>query len=551
MALLVGMAFTLLLNAARIPAALRGELTLATLQNHGKDELYYFSHVRDAATGYPNLGHTAFKEHRHEASVTSYAPVPQGLLARVTGWPLPMVIFLGDVLFPLLAVAFLFLAVWWLLRSVPAAVAVSLASAAYLDIYWLRTANPQIPYVFVAAYLALYLADRPGRHARDLLRGLLIVLLAYTQLLYASLFLIMEAVDLLRRWVINREQWRSVVRTAVITLGIACAGILSKIVLFGGPRDVAAIDTLHRLGVIPSRYPAAPGIQILLLLLGAVLWFERKRFPHMQQRLDLLLTIIVAALLGLNQSVLHGIDATFSSYYVNILFFIFWLGGAIALWTAAPRKVSLMVLSAVSGYVLTSCAFALHADARRDALRQEAFDRSDASALIAWLRTQPADRVIAAPMDLSDLIPAYTDHYVLFNAYAYNQRATDAELTERFLLERSLFQFTSDPSYNLVFGGYGGMLAARERTACKVFQPLGLPFGDCSATASSRVLHQELLKRLRDEKPNVPALMRTYGIDLLVTTSNQSPSPDCVLQTTVGAYRVLQCDSSTLSSGEA
>ncbi len=553
-ALLVGTAFTLLLNAARIPAALRGELTIATLQNHGKDELYYIALVRDAATGHANLGHTAFREHRDDAAVTTYAPLPQGLFARAMGLPVEAALFLGDLLFPLLAVAFLFLAASALFGSLPMAAAVTLAAAAYLDTYWLRTANPQIPYILVTAWLAVFFSGHPGRIARDALRGLIVGVLGWVQLLYASFFLLVEGTDLLRR-LREREAWIAVLRSAWVTFGIAAVCIAAKVLFAGNPGDIAATDTIHRLGVIPSRYPAAPGVQLLLLALGALLLIARRKPSADRPRVDLLLTIVVAALLGLNQSLLHGIDATFSSYYVNILFFVFWLGGAYALWTLIPRRAAVTLFTGVAAYMLVSCAFTLHADARRDALRQDAFDRSDAPALIAWLRTQPDDRVIAAPMDLSDLIPPYTDHYVLFNSYAYNQRATDAELTERFLLERSLFpgdaQLLSDPSYGLVFGGYGGMLAARERTACKMFQPLGLKLGDCSATAASRVLHQDLLTRLRDEKPDVPALLRTYGVDLLVTTSNRSPSPDCVLQTTVGAYRVLRCDSSTLSSGEA
>jgi hypothetical protein len=542
--LLVALCFALSMSAGHALSAMRGDLSLALMDNHGVDELYYFALMRDAAHGYPNLGHAAFKEHRLDATVTTFAPAVEGLAMRASGWSTETAALLGDLLFPFLGALLLFLALRGLLRKDGLAAAGTLGIMAVIGTYWLRSSNPQIPFVLVCAYLACLCSPDRQRPWLCTARGLCIALLLYTQLLYGSLLVIVEGVDALYRLTMDRKAWKRWLTAEIVTGVTLVIGAVPKMLLSLQARgDPAITDTFHRLGVIPSRYPAAPFLQLVLVSLGIVLLQMRRRAPACKREIDTVLVLLLSGLIGLNQSLVHGIDATFSSYYANVLVFIVGMAFSLLLVATAPSdRLRSAAAWLLSGALVVSFAVAVYGENTQDIARAAAYRASPEAGLMAWLGAQPGELVIAAPRGVSDLVPAYTDHFVLLNTYSFNQRSADRELAERYLLQTALFpDGNTDPTYQQVFGGYAGMLGARLRTACRIKRFLHLSTS-CAVDVPALIPHQDLRKMLDAKQADLPALLRQYHVDLIIAPAENAVAKRlCPKQERQGMYWVYRC----------
>jgi hypothetical protein len=515
--------FTILLNAPHIWLALKGQLTILDLLNHGTDEAYYFSLVRAASS------------HPFSFSAATQAALLQGWLLSLTGWSFTTVIFLGDLLYPALTVFFLALAAMKALRSEKLGAMTALLMASTVGTYFLRTANPQLPYVLVAAYFAAFFSADAKRRTW-IVRGVLIGLLAYVQILYASLLILVEAVDLLRRLFLGSEKHKAVwssVSLLVISAGAFLVPRLLAVLLL--PSDAASLDTYHRLGIIPSHYPAAPFIQIELIGALILLLVLRKRSGELKHALDLMLTFIVALLIGLNQSILHGIDATFSSYYVNVLLLLQWgiLPLLLIILIGRSRLAAglIVILTVIGLCTMTNQVFT------------EVTPVEPETALMDKLAQMPP-HVVAAPVQIANLLPVLTEHEPLFATFSFNRRAEDREIAERYLLEQSLFPSQDiDNTYPSVFGGYPGMLGARERTACRIWNRVLQKSSPCEVDVRSLVVHQELLPVLDAAKVDVKALLAKYHVGILVTDRALPAGARkmCKQSHKVGTYAIYRC----------
>ncbi len=528
-----GALFTILLNVIHLLPALHGQLTVIHLLNHGRDEAYYAAVIRGLARG-ADIYHAA-----------TQAPLLQSWLLPA-GAGLTGTLLAGDVLYPFLAVFFLFFAALGLLRSPRWAAASAMIAAASLGGYWLRTSNPQVPYVLVAAYAALY-CSRDERRGMFLARGAVIGLLCHVQLLYGSFLLILEAVDAARRFFLDRERPLAVVRDTGIVLGataVLCLPILWGVFLSADP---AGGDIYRRLGVIPSRYPSAPQFQLQLLLAAGIFLIARARPKTERQVIDRVLVVIAAALLGFNQALLHGVDATFSSYYVNVLLLLRWLAfPVLAIAYLGRTRGTTAALAVAAVFMLLRFAGEMGTEAAEDARRIADYAGSQERSVIAVLPT--ATGAVAAPLVLADRIPVLTDRDALFTSYAYNWRMPDRELAERYLLQRALFPSSGDLTekergYPSVFGGYPGMLAARERTVCRYRARLLRRDDDCVIDPRTLVVHQELLAMLDNADADLPSLVKKFRVGLIVTDwiLPSGLQDICTAEGTVGTYTVYGC----------
>ncbi len=543
-ALLTGIVFTLILSAGNIGLLMRGELTTARMMNHGTDEAYYFALIRDGATGYPNLGHVAFKEHRFERMTGSYAPAVEGLMMRALGVSLPVMALLGDIVFTLLAVTLLAYGLMHLFESAAMGGIVAFGITCLLGTYWMRSANPQIPYILVTGWIAAFFVRSERPWIGMIVRAGCIGLLLYMQLLYASLLLIIEGTFFLHVLVTRRKEWKQVFYGAVIFTVPFVILLIPKIILMGAS-DPATQDTLHRAGMIPTHFPSAPQLQLQLIILGGLLLITRRRRIQYRNAIDLLLIIIAGSLIGLNQAVIHGIDATYGSYYANVVIFFFWITAAFIVHAWVQHRIVRGALTLLFlAYGILFFAGQLRDDREIVKAAIAAEEAAGLPAVIDWLASEQGELVIAAPRELGNLIPASTDHYVLINSYAFNQKATDRELAERFLLHQALFadDFPSDPSYPQVFGGYPGLLAAKRRTGCQIMIRLGLASGPCIYDPQSLIIYQDVLAMLKTNKPDVRGLLKKYQIDLIVADQSDTPAL-CPEIKKIGRWSVMRCGS--------
>ncbi len=503
------------------------------LLNLGTDEAYYISVIRGLARG---------------ASIyqaATQAPLPQVWLLKM-GFSLQGVLFAGDVIYPLLTTTFLFLAALALLRSSKLAAATALIAAMSLGNYWLRSSNPQVPYLILAAYAAVFCSSDDHHPWSFITRGVLIGLLCYVQLLFASLLLLVEGVDLIRRIFISRllpaMLWRSILSFVCVFLILFLPLLLGLIT----GSDTVSADVHRRLGVIPSHYPAAPLFQVQLIIIGLIFVAARMRPYTEKKTIDIFLTFIVASLIGFNQAVIHGIDATFSSYYVNVLLLLQW-GALPVLLIAFFGRTKLTSAILIVALLCSFWSFhgVLKTEEAEDFTRVIQYQMSDEGLMIDRLLRDAKHETIAAPLALANLIPVMTDNDVLFSTYAYNWHVSDQELAERYQLQRALFPSADDAvqkeqGYPSVFGGYAGMLAARERTACRMWSRLLGP-DSCAIDARSLVYHEDLRTMLDGGRVDVDSLMRKFKVSEVISDDALPSGVHCSRVMKIGKYVQYAC----------
>ena len=270
--------FSLFINLGTVSALFKGNAGLAQMGT-SPDEEYYFALIRDAATGYPNLGNATSKEHRGESATASYAPLLQGFVMRLFRLSIETTVFLGDFLFPVLSVFLLFLILrWFLVDETLSAVAAFGVASISIGFGILRTISPQATLPFLLGYLACFLILRRSRSGYAI-RGILIALLLSVHVLYALYLCCVEGIDALAR-LAHRDVRRTLFRDlAVLSLCVGL-GVLAKTALALHTSDpIAVLDTYRRAGIIPSHLPADPRLQLTVLLTIFALFLVRYAVP--------------------------------------------------------------------------------------------------------------------------------------------------------------------------------------------------------------------------------------------------------------------------------
>ncbi len=537
--LCVAAAFTLLLNAVSLRSLAHGRLTITELglDNISADEAHYFAMIKDASEGSLNLGNTSLKEHRSDPNVSTFAPLLQGSLMRFFGLRLESVIFLGDILFPFLGAFILF--------SILSAFRFPIVDAALITLFslssvaWQRSVNPQISVPLLLLCIGLFLLSFRASKRQLLLQGLLTALLVFVHVLYAEFLIASELVLLGLRLLFIPKNRRSVFQRSMLTLFPPLVACGIKILITGSMPPGISVDTYRRLGAIPSHLPAAPMMQLTIFATIALfLLLRKKRLCGVSPIFDGISLLLFGGLLCLNQSVVSGFDLVFGLYFavpIVILLRMMWLALLLA-FTPAPLLLR-RVLAAL--LVIFALLLSLPGLGNRSS-RNDSYD-----ALIASLVSEPkTEEVILAPIEISNLIPVLTSHFVVFNQYAHFEPALDSELTDRFLLEKSLFPIVredKDPLFSWVFGLYAGNLAARTKTACR-FEAF-FTHENCSRDPRSFIIHQDLLQRLEAGTVDRRTMLKKFQVDLIIS-ENKLPSDIrslCPLTKTVGSYRIYRC----------
>lgn len=531
--------FTLLLNAASLRSFAHGRLTMTQLglDNISADEAHYFAMIKDAAEGSVNLGNTSLKEHRSDPNVSTFAPLLQGSLMRFFGLRLESVILLGDILFPFFGAFILFMILSAFRFTMIDAALVTLFSLS--SVAWQRSVNPQISVPLLLLCIGLFLLSFRASKRQLLLQGLLTALLVFVHVLYAEFLIASELVLLTLRLLFLQKNRRLVFQRSLLTVLptlIAC-GI--KILITGSMSSEVSVDTYRRLGMIPSHLPAAPMMQLTILLtLALFLLFRKRKLCGASPIFDGLSLLLIGGLFCLNQSIVSGFDLVFGLYFavpIVILLRMMWLG---LLLSFAP--IPLLVRRVLAALLVIASLLPVFSALNDRSVRDDSYD-----VVIAALASEPTkEEVILAPIEVSNLIPVLTSHFVVFNQYAHFEPALDSEMTDRFLLEKSLFPIVreeGDPLFSWVFGLYAGNLAARTRTACRI--EAFFTHEDCKKDPRSFVFHQDLLKRLEAGTVDRKAMLKKFQVDLIVSENKLPPDIRslCPLEKSIGSYRIYRC----------
>ena len=540
---IVACAFTLVLNASSIREFSQGRLTFFDLgfDNVSADEAHYFAMIRDVADGLFNLGNTSLQEHQSDPNVSTYAPLLQGSLIRFFDTDFTMAILIGDVLFPFLGVLILFTSLSLLGFSLFDTALMALFSLSAIG--WQRSINPQIsvPLFLFATGAFLFGNIRPSKRVW-VLQGLCTAVLVFVHVLYAELLIVAEMCIAFHSYVFVRfERRRIFTRLLLTTVPLFAAFVLKLLITSGLSADVLA-DTYRRLGMIPSHLPAAPMLQMKIGVSLAVLFGLRKRQLIAEHpMMDGLSVLLIATLLCLNQSIVSGVDLVFGLYFAvpaEIFLRLLWMTVILSL-----VPVPLRLRRALAVLIVT---FSLLPLARIAMQQRPAVNEASKvyEPLMTWLASEPGHKVILAPIEVANLVPVVSSHSVVFNQYAHFEPASDEALTDRFLLEKSLFPIVreeGDPLFSWVFGLYAGNLSARTRTACRLLDP-ATPT-DCTHDPRAFVFHQDLLRRLESGTIGRKKMLEKFNVDLIISETDLSADMllMCPLERTIGENRVYRC----------
>lgn len=545
---LAAAAFVFVLNLSTFLAMAQHSLSPVHM-GESVDEFYYFSLIGDVAAGYEGLGHATLKEHRFDPSTASYAPLLQGLAMRFFDLTMQTTVILGDMVFPFLIALLLIFACSSLFHSRAWGIATGLLVLSVTHSSLLRSISPQVTLILFVSYLACVVLPRQ-RRIHFLVRGTLIGLTVLAYPVMVPPLLAYEFLDLLRRLRADRSARSHLPALLSLAAPFICAVIIK--LMLGADADSAVMtDSYHRLGLIRSHLPAAPLLQVMLLVTAAALCYAR-RGALQSASFDHILLFVFALLLSLNQSVLHGIDIIFGLYYRQPALIIMLIGWMLVAW----RFLSARWTRPASGFVLFVAVFLLiRGSIERIDATQAATSATDPAiaTTLSWLRSQPGERVVLAPYEIANRVPVFTQHYVFFNQFARYQYASDRELAERFLVQETFFptpEHLQDDTYNVVFGLYAGNQAARQRSWCRVLSLFQKSDAECRVPIRDVILHQDVLRMLDDGATTLTDAFSRYEVDIVVTDRAlpEEIAEACNALHTIGSFSIWDC--STLSGSQ-
>jgi hypothetical protein len=157
------------------------------------------------------------------------------------------------------------------------------------------------------------------------------------------------------------------------------------------------------------------------------------------------------------------------------------------------------------------------------------------------------ERVILAPLDVSNLVPVLTHHYSLFTQYAHFESVSDKELAERYLLQQAFFSLLPEHTiegHPLVFGIGAGNLYARTKTFCRIKKALYLTKDSCLFTLSDFIFHQDVRSFVEVGKIDTLSMLRKYGVDTIITDKDlpEQVQPFCHELILSAPYTLYDCD---------
>jgi len=255
-----------------------------------------------------------------------------------------------------------------------------------------------------------------------------------------------------------------------------------------------------------------------------------------------------AGFIVLNQQIIHGHEAIFALYYRMPLAFFLALLVFLLLQQYCKRWVVLSALIATFLFYTITTIPTVHSQWREYAASSKSFVTSELPDVLTSLSTMKGERVVLAPIEVSNLVPVLTSHYTLFTQYAHFEYVSDAELAERYLLLQSFFPLPEtmvvegDP---VVFGLYAGNLYGKEKSFCRILGRLGLTDRDCSAKKlSDFIYHQDVRHFVEEAEIDVQSSLKKYGMNTVIS---EKPLPQilasqCKKSVTAQEYTIYDCD---------
>ncbi len=181
------------------------------------------------------------------------------------------------------------------------------------------------------------------------------------------------------------------------------------------------------------------------------------------------------------------------------------------------------------------------------AASEETLKKSRVQEVLEVLSDLPGQRIVFAPIEVSNFVPVFTDDYTFFTQYAHFEYVSDRELAERYLVMRKIFPLPDEQTVigdPLVFGLAAGNLYARTKTMCRITNRLNLSKQDCDVLAlPDFIKHQDVRRFVDAGTVDVEKVLAKYNVDTVIS---MEPMPEplaarCRISGTGGPYTIYDC----------
>jgi hypothetical protein len=206
-------------------------------------------------------------------------------------------------------------------------------------------------------------------------------------------------------------------------------------------------ETVARYGTVFSRWPQIEAYYYgRWAIVGCVLFLLLRRNPHGAQPsvvADVMILSFGGAIAALLSTVLTGIDVENGAHVGRFIMFLLLLSTVILLFDGRSffslrhGRIRLILSVILAAVVLLEVVVSIPRLIGLPHISETIVtDAQNHVGLVHWLATQEAPSVVLAPLQLSDVITAKTEHLVLYSRYAKYYYASNQELEERYLVSK-------------------------------------------------------------------------------------------------------------------
>ena len=442
--------FPQLIGAKRLGSSFEG-----IYKTINDDSIYYLARAKDIQDGHPTLTNPYLFEHKHDVPMQFW--IPDYLLTK------PLLILgidpvRGYIAYSFILPFFLALVIYALClrltsRRLLALVAVVLINGGIFLSLFHRIPSPGFNFFFLLGFIYYFIAFIQERGRTSLI---------LSTVLFASLFYIYPyywtyAVVLLGIFIVGEFIYKkSITRELVKQYSLMFAGAFILIIpylieQYKSTKLASYRESLRRLGMLQTHFPSGIAIVVTACFLLAIFLYLWKKniIPHSSLTL-FVGSLILAALVSVNQHIITGKNLEFSSHYwpQSAVFFV--LAGLYITKYFVEAKLNNKYKnpSFVTCITIVLCLAVAHGApiviAESRYTKDEIYWQNYAP-VFSWLNTHTEkDSVVYADDILSMLIPVYTSNNIYYGPFANLFFMSDNETEQRFIVSHYWNNFSKN-----------------------------------------------------------------------------------------------------------
>lgn len=508
-----------------------GELNKPDIVGESSDEEFYLTRIREVADGHGSLGHP----YVHERADQRY-PLGNlwetfiGLKMKWLNLNIKTVSTAADGVFPFVLALLIWLATkpvlpLWRWR----ALLVSMLFLGFEMAWWKRPVSPQATTVLPLLWLWAAFSPARGSVPLTIARGALIGIMTLSYPFHWTYCLAAEGLLTLRLLWTDETVARRFKRILCVALPFLLAATPWIVLMLSMHGDPAYTETLSRLGLIERRFPAGLPLQAMIIAVGMLTFFARRKATDTRIA-DTLLILLGAGLVVLNQTLITGQEGEFSSHYRQIIAFPLCIAFLWSVSTLLRGWRRLLIVLPIAGFVIVGVRtnealieqWQTYETHRADPARAERMAAMDA------LNTLPGQQVVLTDDATGRNLTVYTQHYPFFVFETHMYLISDAEVRERGAVQQTLFP---DHVYSrrAIIGSRELNAALHAKTICKLHTIFNMPSSACDeritdagwvAFEAMKPTEEDMLAILKNAgvtyvfMKNIPAWLETHMTDI-------------------------------------